>query len=110
MSREERRAYQRMMRNAEREPGLPPAARARMERARARREQRRANPSHELSLGFWIRSLLIAGLAGIIGLSLQWDQGMPVAGYIGLAVGAVVVALQVGIRLLQRRAAAAGTR
>jgi hypothetical protein len=108
MSREERRAYQRMMRNVEREPSLPPAARARAERTRAKREQRKAERSYAFSAAFWIRSLLIAGIAGLIGLSLQWDQGMPVAGYIGLAAGAVFLAIQVGFRLVQRRAADRG--
>lgn len=106
MSREERRAYQRQMKNMERGPGLPPAARARAERNAARRA-RRAGPSRpgELTTRFWVRSVLIAAALGFAGFSLQWPN-MPFALYVGLAVSAVILLLLVGFRLLQRRAAA----
>jgi Flp pilus assembly protein TadB len=104
MSREERRNYQRMMKNMERGPALPPAARARAER-NAQRRARRAQPeaAGALSRRFWIRSLLIAMALGFVAFSLQWGNGMPFALYVGLAVGAVVLLLIVGFRLLQRR-------
>lgn len=105
MSREERRNYQRMMKNMERGPALPPAARARAERAAQRRAQRAAPEATDgLSRRFWIRSLLIAVVLGFIVFSLQWGSGMPFALYAGLAVALVVLALLVGFRLLQRRA------
>jgi hypothetical protein len=106
MSREERRAYQRQMKNMERGPALPPAARARAERKAARRAQRAesARPG-EFSTRFWIRSVLIATALGFIAFSTQWSTGMPWALYVGLAVAVVVLPLLVGVRFLQRRAA-----
>jgi hypothetical protein len=108
MSREERRAYQRQMKNMERAPALPPAARARAERNAARRA-RRAHPARagEFTTRFWVRSALIAMAIGFVGFSLQWSSGMPRALYVGLAAAAVVLLLLVGFRFLQRRAAAA---
>jgi predicted PurR-regulated permease PerM len=107
MSREERRNYQRMMKNMERGPALPPAARARAER-NAQRRARRAQPeaAGALSRRFWIRSVLIAIALGFLVFSLQWGNGMPFALYAGLAVGFVVLLIIVGFRLLQRRAGA----
>ena len=107
MSREERRNYQRMMKNMERGPALPPAARARAER-NAQRRARQGQPQRAdaFSRRFWIRSVLIAAALGFIVFSLQWDGGMPFALYAGLAVGLVVLALIVGFRLLRRRTAA----
>ena len=104
MSREERRQYQRMMRNAERGPALPPAARARQERVRSRRSQQRAERSYEFTTRFWVGAIAVAAVVGLLGLSVQWGEGMPWAGYVGLGVGLVALAVQVGIRLLQRRA------
>ena len=107
MSREERRNYQRMMKNMERGPALPPGARARAERS-AQRRARRAEPERAgaFSRRFWIRTVLIAAILGFIVFSLQWDGGMPFALYAGLAVGLVVLGLVVGFRLLQRRGTA----
>jgi hypothetical protein len=107
MSREERRQYQRMMKGADRAPQLPPAARVRAERMRARREATRA--SGELpgwTFRFWVRSIAIAAIAGLIGLSFGWPA-MPEALYVGLAVAGVMLLLLVGFRVLQRRAARA---
>ncbi|HEX7171011.1 MAG TPA: hypothetical protein VF365_00225 [Candidatus Limnocylindria bacterium] len=107
MSREERRAYQRQMKNMERGPALPPAARARAERNAVRRARRaEATRPGEFSTRFWVRTVLIAAAVGFIGFSTQWGNGMPGALYVGLAVGAVALLLLVGFRLLQRRAAA----
>lgn len=102
MSREERRAYQRMMKSQERD-ALPPAARARAERAAARRARGRpAGEGAGSSLGFWVRSVLIAAVVGLIGFSLQWPN-MPFALYVGMAVAVIVLALLVGFRMLRRR-------
>jgi hypothetical protein len=106
MSREERRNYERMIRNMERGPALPPAAKARAERNAARRAARAATPpTYELTPRFLVVTTLIAVAAGFAGFSLQWPN-MPIALYVGLAVTAVALALQVGFRLLRRRAAA----
>jgi len=106
MSREERRQYERMMRNMERGPAVPPAARVRAERNAMRRARRRetADPPGAFTRRWIIRTMLIAFLAGFIGFSIQWPN-MPFAAYVGLIVGAVVLALLAGFRLLQRRAA-----
>ncbi|HEU5326252.1 MAG TPA: hypothetical protein VFV59_10255 [Candidatus Limnocylindria bacterium] len=108
MSREERRQYQRMMRNMERGPALPPAARARAERNAARRERIRGRGSTAggLTRSFWVRSVAIALILGFVAFSLQWAEGMPFALYVGLAVSAVVLVLAAGFRFLQSRAAA----
>jgi hypothetical protein len=106
MSREERRAYERMMKNQERGPALPPAAKARAERTAARRAARRdsAQPSGTFTTRFWLRSVLIAVAIGFVGFSIRWPD-MPVAAYVGLAVAAVALLLLVGFRILQRRLA-----
>ena len=111
MSREERRAYERMMKNQERGPALPPAAKARAERNAARRAARRgpAAPAGEFSTRFWVRTILIAAAIGFVGFSLQWPN-MPFAAYVGLGVAVVALALLVGFRLVQRRVADAGAR
>jgi Flp pilus assembly protein TadB len=111
MSREERRAYQRLMKNQDRTAALPPAARARAERQAAKRARLRSNRGSgagEMTIGFWIRSILVAALAGLIGFSLQWPQ-MPFALYVGIAVMVVVLGLLVGFRLLQRRSSSASS-
>ena len=106
MSREERRNYERMMRNMERGPQLPPAARARAERNAQRRAARASvPPSFAFTRRFIIISTVIAAAAGFLAFSFQWPN-MPFALYLGLAVTAVVLAVQVGMRLLRRRAAA----
>ena len=106
MSREERRAYQRQMKNMERGPAVPPAARARAERNAMRRARRggEAGRPGEFTRRFWVRTLLIAVAAGFIAFSTQWGNGMPGALYAGLAVGGVLLLLLVGFRFLQRRA------
>lgn len=105
MSREERRQYERMMRNMERGAALPPGARARAERNAARRAARTGGQERTrgFTARFFLVSLLIAAAVGYLAFSLQWPQ--PQAPYLGLAVAAFVLAAQVGIRLYQRRAA-----
>lgn len=105
MSREERRAYQRMMKNMERGPALPPAARARAERNAARRARLATprEPPGAFSRRFWIRSGLIALAAGFVAFSVQWSNGMPIALYAGMGAALVTLAVLVGFRLLQRR-------
>jgi Flp pilus assembly protein TadB len=105
MSREERRQYQRMMKNMERGPALPPAARARAERNAARRARRQPTaPPGSFTRRFWIISVLLAALIGYVAFSMQWPE-MPRAAYVGLGVGIVVLIAAVGARYVQRRAA-----
>jgi hypothetical protein len=105
MSREERRNYERMMRNMERGPTLPPAARARAERNAQRRAARaKEPPTYELTSRFMVVSMLIAMAIGFGGFSVVWPN-MPFALYVGLIVTAIALAVQVAFRLLRRRAA-----
>ncbi len=106
MSREERRNYERMMRNAERGPSLPPAARARAERNAARRATR-ASPATtpgSFTLRFFVVTTVVALAAGYLAFSLQFHN-MPFAMYLGIVVAAVVFLIQVAIRVLRGRAA-----
>jgi hypothetical protein len=106
MSREERRNYERMMRNMERGPQLPPAARARAERNAQRRAARASTPpTFAFTRRFLIVSVLIAVAAGFVAFSLQWPN-MPFALYVGLVVAGAALAVQVGLRLLRQRASA----
>ena len=109
MSREERRAYQRQMKSFEKGPTLPPAARARAERkAGGRGAQRSATEATgPLSRRYVLRTVLVAAVAGLIGFSVQWSEGMPRALYVGLAVAAVVLLVALGFRYLMARASSA---
>ena len=109
MSREERRAYQRQMKSMERGPAVPPAARARAERKAARREARRSTsaPARPFGASFILRAVLVAAAIGLIGFSFQWGEGMPRALYVGLAIGAIALAVILGVRYLMSRATSA---
>ena len=107
MSRAERRAYQRMNKN--RDPyAMPvaPAQKARIERVRARREQRRSEAFVFATRRFLAVALGGALLAALMGFSVTWPNGMPGALYVGLAAAAVWGVLAFGLRLAQGRAAA----
>lgn len=106
MSREERRNYERMMRNMERGPQLPPAARARAERNAQRRAAKASEPpTFAFTRRFVIVSALIAVAAGFGAFSILWPN-MPFALYVGLAVAVLVLAAQFGVRRLRARMAA----
>ena len=106
MSREERRNYERMMRNMERGPQLPPAARARAERNAQRRAAKASGPpTFAFTRRFVIVSTLIAVAAGFVAFSILWPN-MPFALYVGLAVAVLVLAAQFGVRRLRARMAA----
>ena len=106
MSREERRNYERMMRNMERGPQLPPAARARAERNAQRRAAKASEPpTFAFTRRFVIVSTLIAVAAGFGAFSILWPN-MPFALYVGLAVAVLVLAAQFGVRRLRARMAA----
>ncbi len=108
MSREERRQYERMMKNMDRGAALPPAARARAERNATRRAARQAavDPTKTSGLRSWVRPTLIVVAIGFVAFSLQWSEGMPRALYAGLIAGVLALILLLGFRYLQRRAAA----
>ncbi len=108
MSREERRAYQKMNRNRDplAPPPLPRETQSRIERARLKRSARRAPASTELGWdGRW-RLIMIAGffVAGLLGLSFTWPSGTPFALWVGLGAAIAWVGLMVVVRLAQRRA------
>lgn len=106
MSREERRQYERMMKNMERGPALPPGARARAERTAGRRSRQKAPTTPgAFTRRFWIITILVALAIGYVAFSTQWPD-MPWALYVGLATGAVALAVQIGFRYLQGRTAA----
>lgn len=107
MSREERRQYERMMKNMDRGAALPPAARARAERNATRRAARQAaaDPRRSSGLRSWVRTALIVVAIGFVAFSLQWSEGMPRALYAGLIAAVLASILLLGFRYLQRRAA-----
>ena len=108
MSREERRAYQKMNRNRDplAPPPLPRQTQTRIERARQRRTARRVTGGAGLGWGGRWRLITIAGafLVGLLGLSITWPSGMPFALWVGAAAAAAWVAIMVLVRLGQRRA------
>ncbi len=94
------------MRNMERGPQLPPAAKARAERNAQRRAAKASEPpTFAFTRRFVIVSTLIAVAAGFLAFSIQWPN-MPFALYVGLGVAALVLAAQLGLRRLRRRMAA----
>jgi hypothetical protein len=110
MSREERRAYQRMTRKQD-PYALPSSgpARARLqrqERLKARRSGASTTPPGAISRRFLYWALGGAAVAGLIGFSLAWPSGMPFAGYVGAGVAAAWVVAAFGVRALAARAAA----
>lgn len=107
MSRAERRAYKRLTKNQD-PYALPPAAqRGRAARPRPRRPQRPDGEFRFVTPRFLLWALGGAAVAGLLGLSFAWPNGMPAAGYIGLVVAVAWLGLAVVVRLAQRRMAAA---
>jgi len=102
MSRAERRQYQRMMKGQD--PYAPGP------KVGGRRPPRRPGPREprdwSFHRGFWLRSILIAAVVGLIGLSLVWQSGAEQALLVGAGAAAATIGLLVGSRLLLRRAAA----
>lgn len=108
MSREERRAYQRMTKKQD--PYALPAsgpARARIqrqERLKARRAATATTPPGAISRRFLTWTIGGAAGIGLIAFSLAWPQ-MPFAAYVGLGVGAAWLVAAFGLRALAGRAA-----
>ena len=109
MSREERRAYQRLTKKQD--PYALPAsgaARARIERQERLRARRAAagaaSAPGRLSRRFLYWTIGGAAGVGLIAFSVAWPN-MPFAGYVGLGVGAAWIAAAFGVRALLGRAA-----
>jgi len=107
MSRAERRAYKRMTKNQD-PYSLPGGAQQRL-KAQQQRKVRRAARRTEFT--FWSSRALAwilggAFVAGLIGFSVAWPNGMPLALYVGVAVAIVWAALGWVVRSVQARAAA----
>lgn len=107
MSREERRAYQRMTRKQD-PYALPSSgpARARIqrqERLKARRAAASSAAPGAITGRFWAWSLGGGALVGLLAFSLAWPNGMPMAGYVGGGVAVAWVAAAFGLRALARR-------
>jgi hypothetical protein len=102
MSRAERRQYQKMMKNQDPYAPRTPAGGGRPPKKRAVREAR----DWSFTRGFWLRSIGLAAVAGVIGLSVTWSSGAETALLVGAAVALAAIGVLVIARLfLQRRAA-----
>lgn len=110
MSREERRAYERM--NKGRDPFAPPVsaqARQRMERQKQKRDARRGRTTAAGGSARFLRWVVIGFAAiSIVAFSLAWPQGMPNALFIGVGSGIAWLVLAAVGRWLARRAASSG--
>ena len=110
MSREERRAYQRMTRKQD--PYAPASSGpARAQQLRRQRQKERlaatvATPPGAMSRRFLLWALGGAALGGLIAFSLAWPSGMPFAAYVGGGVAAAWAVAAFGLRALTGRAAA----
>lgn len=106
MSRSERRAYKRLMKNQD-PYALPAAQRTRMDRQRTRRARSRP-PVGEfrfVTSRFLVWLLGGALVIGLVAFSIAWPNGMPMAGYVGVAAALGWGALAAVVRLAQRRMA-----
>lgn len=109
MSREERRAYQRMTKKQD--PYALPAggaARARIqrqERLKARRAATSSTPPGAISRRFLTWAIGGAAGSGLIAFSLAWPNGMPFAAYVGVGVAVVWLVTLFGLRALTGRGA-----
>jgi hypothetical protein len=103
MSRAERRQYQRLMKGQDPYAPKPPAGGRPPPRRRGPREPR----DWSFHRGFWLRSIGIAAVVGVLGLSVAWPSGAEQALLVGAAAAAATFGLLVVTRLIiQRRVAA----
>jgi hypothetical protein len=107
MSREERRAYQRMTRKQDPyalpTSGPARARQERQERLKARRAAAANATPGAISRRFLAWALGGGAAVGLIAFSLAWPSGMPFAGYVGGGVAAAWVAAAFGLRALAGR-------
>jgi hypothetical protein len=104
MSRADRRAYKRLTKNQD-PYALPPAAQRTQGRQRPRRPERPSGEFRFITGRFLAWAIGGAAVAGLLGLSLAWPNGMPFAAYVGLVVAVAWLALSWLVRAGQRRAA-----
>jgi len=107
MSREERRAYQRMTKKQD-PYALPTSgpARARqqqLERRKARRAAASSAPPGSISRRFLAWGFGGAAVSGLIAFSLAWPSGMPFASYVGAGVAVAWAVAAFGLRALVGR-------
>ena len=110
MSREERRAYQRMAKKQDPYalPTSGPAARARqqqLERRKARRAATATTPPGAISRRFLAWAVGGAAVTGLLAFSLAWPSGMPFAAYVGAGVAIGWAAVAFGLRAFAGRSA-----
>lgn len=107
MSREERRAYQRMTKKQD--PYALPAtgaARARQQQLERRKARRAASVSAApgaISRRFLLWALGGAAASSLVAFSVAWPSGMPFAGYVGAGVAIAWVAVAFGVRAFAAR-------
>jgi hypothetical protein len=104
MSRAERRQYERMMKGQD-----PYAPRTPAGGNRPPPRRRGAGQPRDWSFTrrFWLRSIGLAVVVGVVGLSVVWSNGAEQALLVGAVAALLTIALLVGARLvLQRRVAA----
>jgi hypothetical protein len=103
MSRAERRQYERMMKGQDPyAPSKGPGRRPPPRRRGATREPR----DWSFNRGFWLRSIGVAAVVGVIGLSVVWSGGAERAILVGVVAAAATIAVLVAFRLIvQRRVA-----
>jgi hypothetical protein len=102
MSRAERRQYQRMMKGQDPYAPGPRAGGRRPPRRPGSREPR----DWAFHRGFWLRSVVLAAVVGVTGLSLVWQSGAERALLVGAGAAAATIGVLVVLRLVLRRAAA----
>jgi hypothetical protein len=112
MSREERRAYQRMKKNQD-PYALPTSgpARARqqqLERRKARRAAASSAPPGAITSRFLAWALGGGAAIGLVAFSLAWPSGMPFAAYVGAGVALAWAAAAFGVRAMAGRRSAPG--
>jgi hypothetical protein len=104
MSRAERRQYQRMMKGQDPYAQQPRGGQKRPPRRRATRGPR----DWSFNRGFWLKSIGVAVVVGLIGLSVVWPNGAETALLVGSVAAAATLGLLVVVRLIFQRRAPAG--
>jgi hypothetical protein len=104
MSRAERRQYQRMMKGQDPYAQQPRGGQKRPPKKRATREPR----DWSFNRGFWLKSIGVAVVVGLIGLSVVWPNGAETALLVGAVAAAATLGLLVVLRLVFQRRAPAG--
>jgi hypothetical protein len=104
MSRAERRQYQRMTKGQDPyAPRTPAGGNRPPPRRRGTREPR----DWSFTRGFWLRSIGLAAVIGVLGLSVVWQSGAEQALLVGALAATATIGLLVVARLfIQRRVAA----